>query len=130
MFIGLITYNLSTHSWLALHDKSDTLLVIQIYNNYLINYQSNFILLKTSSRVKDGSGNPFMKRSAIKDYNGQPDPKLRGGTTSNLQGHAQIIFLFRPVILSNNSLKFNPVPSRSFGIRIVNKKLVWVAKIL
>jgi hypothetical protein len=31
--------------------------------------------------VKDGSGNPFMKRSAIKDCNAQPDPQfLRRGT--------------------------------------------------
>ena len=28
----------------------------------------------TSFRVKDGSENPFMKRSGIKDYNEQPDP--------------------------------------------------------
>lgn len=31
--------------------------------------------------VKDGSGNPFMERSGIKDCNEQPDPELRGGTT-------------------------------------------------
>jgi hypothetical protein len=36
--------------------------------------------------VKDGSENPFMKRSAIKDCNEQPDPKLQGGTTKQSVG--------------------------------------------
>jgi hypothetical protein len=46
----------------------------------------NFIFLKATTRVKDGSENPFMKRSAIKDCNEQPDPKLRGGTTKQSAG--------------------------------------------
>nr|WP_315162823.1 hypothetical protein [uncultured Flavobacterium sp.] len=50
--------------------------------------------MKTTIRVKDGSENPFMKRSAIKDYNGQPDPKLRGGTTAPSAGTRPNYFPF------------------------------------
>lgn len=35
------------------------------------------------SRVKDGSENPFMERSGIKDYNEQPDPEFYAGTRPN-----------------------------------------------
>ncbi|MDI5886638.1 hypothetical protein [Flavobacterium yafengii] len=35
-----------------------------------------------------------MKRSAIKDYNGQPDPKLRGGTTASSVGTRPNYFPF------------------------------------
>nr|WP_315231732.1 hypothetical protein [uncultured Flavobacterium sp.] len=35
-----------------------------------------------------------MKRSAIKDYNEQPDPKLRGGTTKQSAGTRPNYFPF------------------------------------
>jgi hypothetical protein len=50
--------------------------------------------MKTTAHVKDGSENPFMKRSAIKDYNEQPDPKLRGGTTKKSVGTRPNYFPF------------------------------------
>jgi hypothetical protein len=70
------------------------LLTIQIYNNYLINCQNSFVFLNTTTRVKDGSENPFMKRSAIKDCNEQPDPKLRGGMTTQSAGTRPNYFPF------------------------------------
>ncbi|MFV8368358.1 hypothetical protein [Flavobacterium sp. LB2R40] len=36
-----------------------------------------------------------MKRSTIKDYNGQPDPKLRGGTTKQSAGTRPNYFPFQ-----------------------------------
>jgi hypothetical protein len=50
-----------------------------------LSYLSIAFLFSTAIRVKDGSENPFMKRSAIKDCNEQPDPQCRllgrdGGT--------------------------------------------------
>jgi hypothetical protein len=44
--------------------------------------------------VKDGSENPFMKLSAIKDCSEQPDPKLRGGTTKQSGGTRPNYFPF------------------------------------
>jgi hypothetical protein len=84
--------------------------------------------------VKDGSENPFMKRSAIKDCNEQPDPKLRGGTTKQSGGTRPNYFWFQTCDFFKQTAKIQScfVPSRRFGIGIgnVNKKLVWVAKIL
>jgi hypothetical protein len=45
--------------------------------------------------VKDGSENPFMKRSAIKDCSEQPDPQLRGGTTKQSEGTRPNYFRFQ-----------------------------------
>jgi hypothetical protein len=64
---------------------------------FLTNYQSNFIFLNTTARVKDGSGALLWVAffwQAIKSGNEQPDPQLQGGTTKQSGGTRPNYFPF------------------------------------